>query len=51
MQIRQEGFLDLMGTENARFAIPVFQRVYSWDSRQCEELWEDIMAAGSRGND
>lgn len=51
MQIRQEGFLDLIGTENARFAIPVFQRVYSWDSRQCEELWEDIMAAGSRGND
>ena len=51
MQIRQEGFLELMGTANARFVIPVFQRVYSWDSRQCEELWEDIMATGSREKD
>lgn len=49
MQIRQESFLDLMGAENTRFAIPVFQRVYSWDARQCNELWEDVMAAGAQG--
>ena len=49
MQIRQESFLDLMGAKNTRFAIPVFQRVYSWDARQCNELWEDVMAAGAQG--
>ena len=48
MQIRQEKFLDLMGAEEARFVIPAFQRVYSWDARQCNELWEDIMNAGAQ---
>lgn len=48
MKIRQEGFLDLMGMEDTRFVIPVFQRVYSWDTRQCDELWEDIMNAGAQ---
>jgi len=48
MQIKQERFLDLMGADNTRFVIPVFQRVYSWDARQCEELWEDIMNAGAQ---
>ena len=45
MEIKQERFLDVMARD-ARFAIPVFQRVYSWDARQCNELWEDIMNAG-----
>ena len=48
MQIQQESFLDLMGKPGARFVIPVFQRVYSWDARQCNELWEDIMNAGAQ---
>ncbi len=48
MQIRQERFLDLLGSDNTRFIIPVFQRVYSWDVRQCEELWEDVMNAGAQ---
>lgn len=51
MQIRQGSFLDTMGEESTRFVIPVFQRVYSWDARQCNELWEDIMSAGAQDND
>ena len=47
MEIRQEKLLDFLGTENTRFVIPMFQRVYSWDARQCTELWEDIMRAGA----
>ena len=35
-----------MGVADTRFVIPVFQRVYSWDARQCNELWEDIMSVG-----
>lgn len=49
MQIRQEGLLDFMGREDARFYIPVFQRVYSWSGRQCEELWDDVMLTGAPG--
>ena len=49
MQIRQEGLLDFVGREDARFSIPVFQRVYSWSARQCEELWDDVMRAGAPG--
>ena len=49
MQIRQEGLLDFVGREDARFFIPVFQRVYSWSARQCEELWDDVMRAGAPG--
>ena len=46
MQINQESLLDFMGKPGVRFSIPVFQRVYSWNTRQCEELWDDIMLAG-----
>ena len=49
MQIRQEGLLDFMGKADVRFTIPVFQRVYSWNARQCEELWDDVMRAGATG--
>ena len=51
MQIQQESFLELMAKPDTRFVIPVFQRVYSWDARQCNELWEDIMAAGSQADE
>ena len=47
MDIKQERFLDFLGKTNTRFTIPVFQRVYSWNARQCRELWDDILAAGS----
>ena len=51
MNIQQEPFLELLGYENARFVIPVFQRVYSWDARQCNELWDDIMETGAQADD
>ena len=45
MHIEQERFLDFLGKPDTRFVIPVFQRVYSWNARQCEDLWDDIVAA------
>ena len=30
-----------------QFSIPIFQRPYSWEKKQCERLWRDIMDAGS----
>ncbi|MUV08977.1 DUF262 and DUF1524 domain-containing protein [Helicobacter pylori] len=35
--------------QNNQFAIPIYQRVYSWEKEQCEQLWDDIIKIG--GND
>ena len=45
MQIGQQSLLDLMGAPDVRFSIPKFQRAYSWDALQCDELWRDLMRA------
>lgn len=31
-----------------RFVVPIYQRVYSWDENECEQLWQDIVRAGER---
>ena len=35
-------FLD--GTK--QFILPIYQRRYSWEKRQCRELWDDILRVG-----
>jgi uncharacterized protein with ParB-like and HNH nuclease domain len=30
-----------------QFIIPIFQRTYSWDLHNCEQLWTDIIRVGS----
>ena len=30
-----------------QFVIPIYQRTYSWTDKQCEQLWQDIIRAGS----
>ena len=29
-----------------QFILPIFQRRYSWEKRQCQQLWEDILRVG-----
>lgn len=48
MKTKQATYLDFLGTAKTQMAIPVFQRVYTWGVWQCDELWEDILKAGSR---
>ena len=48
MHTRQDSFLGFLGRGDTRFVIPLYQRVYSWAPRQCQELWTDIMRAGSQ---
>src|SRR5438874_1539920 len=31
----------LQGTK--QFIIPIYQRTYSWERQQCEQLWNDII--------
>ncbi|WQV05902.1 DUF262 and DUF1524 domain-containing protein [Helicobacter pylori] len=35
--------------QNNQFVIPIYQRLYSWGKKQCEQLWDDIIKIG--GND
>ena len=31
----------------SQFFIPIYQRTYSWTRKECEQLWGDILNAGS----
>ncbi len=31
----------------SQFIIPIYQRTYSWTRKECEQLWVDILRAGS----
>ena len=33
-----------------QFIVPVFQRDYSWGTKHCLQLWEDIVRVGSDAN-
>lgn len=39
----------IKGNQNNQFVIPIYQRLYSWEKEQCEQLWDDIIKIG--GND
>lgn len=32
---------------SSQFIIPIYQRTYSWEHEQCQQLWDDICRAGS----
>lgn len=46
MDVTQTSILDLLSGSEKGLSIPSYQRVYSWTTRQCEELWLDVMRAG-----
>jgi uncharacterized protein with ParB-like and HNH nuclease domain/predicted transport protein len=33
--------------KSPQFVIPIYQRTYSWEERECLQLWNDIMRTGS----
>jgi len=33
--------------KSPQFVIPIYQRTYSWTNKQCRQLWDDILRAGS----
>lgn len=49
MIAREIGILDVLGIPDSQFIVPVFQRVYSWTARECEDLIDDVLAAGAAG--
>ena len=36
--------------KSPQFVIPIYQRSYSWSERECRQLWDDIVRAGSDEN-
>lgn len=48
MNAHAQSLVGLITSANLRFVIPVYQRPYSWDEEQCEQLWDDILYVGSR---
>lgn len=47
MKATEAKFLDFL-KKSPQFIVPIYQRTYSWTERQCRQLWDDIMRAGSR---
>ncbi len=45
----QAKFLEFLDKAK-HFAIPIYQRSYSWTEKQCSQLWDDILRAGSNDN-
>jgi uncharacterized protein with ParB-like and HNH nuclease domain/predicted transport protein len=33
--------------KSPQFVVPIYQRTYSWTDKQCRQLWDDILRAGS----
>jgi len=32
--------------KSPQFVIPIYQRAYSWDEKECRQLWDDILRTG-----
>ncbi len=46
MKATEAKLLDFL-KKSPQFVIPIYQRTYSWDEKQCRQLWDDIIRAGS----
>lgn len=46
MKAVDANLLDLL-KKATQFVVPIYQRIYSWDYSECDQLWRDIVRAGS----
>ncbi len=49
MDAKAANFLDFLH-KSPQFTIPIYQRNYSWTEKQCRQLWDDIIRAGTHHN-
>jgi len=47
MEAKQQDLVSFLKLQDTRFVIPVYQRNYDWRIEHCEQLFDDIMEAGS----
>jgi uncharacterized protein with ParB-like and HNH nuclease domain/predicted transport protein len=46
MKATEANFLAFL-QKSTQFIIPLYQRTYSWTEKQCRQLWDDIVRAGT----
>src|SRR5437763_1320959 len=46
MKATEAKLLDFL-KKSPQFVIPIYQRTYSWTEKECRQLWDDIVRAGS----
>ena len=46
MRATEAKLIRLLIRQDVQYVIPLYQRTYSWDKKQRERLWDDIMSAG-----
>lgn len=46
MEAKETNFLKFLNRP-MQLSIPIYQRTYSWKIKECEQLWKDIIKAGS----
>ena len=46
MKATEAKLLDFL-KKSPQFVIPIYQRTYSWTEKECRQLWDDILRAGS----
>ena len=46
MKATEAKLLDFM-KKSPQFVIPIYQRTYSWTEKECRQLWDDLIRAGS----
>ena len=49
MKAVEANFLEFL-QKSLQFAIPIYQRTYSWTERECCQLWDDILRSGNDDN-
>jgi uncharacterized protein with ParB-like and HNH nuclease domain/predicted transport protein len=48
MKASEAKLLDFL-KKSSQFVIPIYQRTYSWTEKECRQLWDDVVRAGSDG--
>ncbi|QDT77938.1 hypothetical protein Mal35_13670 [Gimesia maris] len=46
MKATEAKLLDFI-KKSPQFVIPIYQRTYSWTAKECRQLWDDVLRAGS----
>ena len=49
MEARQTSILEFI-RKATQFTIPIYQRIYSWEEPECQQLWDDILNVGDGVN-
>ncbi len=49
MKVQQVDLLEYLARPKVRYSVPSYQRVYSWNERQCDELLTDALRAQRKG--